>query len=26
MQKSYVRWPHAEDEARTLEARKPKIA
>jgi formate dehydrogenase beta subunit len=26
MQKSYVRWPQAEDEARTLEARKPKIA
>ena len=26
MQKSFVRWPHAEDEARVLEARKPKIA
>jgi NADPH-dependent glutamate synthase beta subunit-like oxidoreductase/ferredoxin len=26
MQKSHVHWPHAEDEARALEARKPKIA
>ncbi|HEU4626426.1 MAG TPA: FAD-dependent oxidoreductase, partial [Steroidobacteraceae bacterium] len=26
MQKSYVQWPHAEDEARTLEAQQPKIA
>ncbi|HVY83454.1 MAG TPA: FAD-dependent oxidoreductase [Steroidobacteraceae bacterium] len=26
MQKSYVRWPHAADEARTLEAQQPKIA
>ncbi|HXS19791.1 MAG TPA: FAD-dependent oxidoreductase [Steroidobacteraceae bacterium] len=26
MQKSHVHWPHAEDEARTMEARKPKIA
>ncbi len=26
MQKSFVRWPHAEDEARVLEDRKPKIA
>ncbi len=26
MQKSHVLWPHAEDEARALEARKPKIA
>ena len=26
MQKSHVHWPQAEDEARTLEARKPKIA
>jgi NADPH-dependent glutamate synthase beta subunit-like oxidoreductase/ferredoxin len=26
MQKSHVHWPHAEDEGRALEARKPKIA
>jgi len=26
MQKSYVQWPLAEDNARALEARKPKIA
>ena len=26
MQKSYVRWPHAADEAEVLEAKKPKIA
>ena len=26
MQKSYVHWPHAEDEGRALEAKKPKIA
>ncbi len=26
MQKSHVHWPHAEDEAQALEARKPKIA
>ncbi len=26
MQKSQLHWPHAEDEARALEARKPKIA
>jgi NADPH-dependent glutamate synthase beta subunit-like oxidoreductase len=26
MQKSYVHWPHAEDEARALEAKQPKIA
>ncbi|MGH8288575.1 MAG: FAD-dependent oxidoreductase [Steroidobacteraceae bacterium] len=26
MQKSHVHWPHAEDEARAFEARKPKIA
>ena len=26
MQKSHVHWPHAADEARVLEARKPKIA
>jgi formate dehydrogenase beta subunit len=26
MQKSHVYWPHAEDEGRALEARKPKIA
>jgi NADPH-dependent glutamate synthase beta subunit-like oxidoreductase/ferredoxin len=26
MQKSLVHWPHAEDEARALEAKKPKIA
>jgi formate dehydrogenase beta subunit len=26
MQKSHVHWPHAEDESRALEARKPKIA
>jgi formate dehydrogenase (NADP+) beta subunit len=26
MQKSHVHWPHAEDEARALEAREPKIA
>ena len=26
MQKSIVRWPHAEDESRSLEAQKPKIA
>jgi ferredoxin len=26
MQKSSLHWPHAEDEARVLEARKPKIA
>jgi formate dehydrogenase (NADP+) beta subunit len=26
MQKSLVHWPHAEDEARVLEAKKPKIA
>jgi NADPH-dependent glutamate synthase beta subunit-like oxidoreductase/ferredoxin len=26
MQKSYVRWPHAEDEAIAAEARQPKIA
>ena len=26
MQKSHVHWPHAEDEARAFEARRPKIA
>jgi formate dehydrogenase (NADP+) beta subunit len=26
MQKSHVHWPHAEDEGRALEAKKPKIA
>jgi formate dehydrogenase (NADP+) beta subunit len=26
MQKSYVRWPHAEDESRDLQAKEPKIA
>jgi formate dehydrogenase (NADP+) beta subunit len=26
MQKSFVRWPHAQDEARALEAKQPKIA
>ena len=26
MQKSLIHWPHADDEARTLERRKPKIA
>jgi formate hydrogenlyase subunit 6/NADH:ubiquinone oxidoreductase subunit I len=26
MQKSYVHWPHAEDEARVLLAKEPKIA
>ncbi|HET9106220.1 MAG TPA: FAD-dependent oxidoreductase [Steroidobacteraceae bacterium] len=26
MQKSHVHWPHAEDEAKAIEARKPKIA
>jgi NADPH-dependent glutamate synthase beta subunit-like oxidoreductase len=26
MQKSYVHWPHAEDEAKALEAKQPKIA
>jgi hypothetical protein len=26
MQKSYVHWPHATDEAKALEAKKPKIA
>jgi NADPH-dependent glutamate synthase beta subunit-like oxidoreductase len=26
MQKSFVHWPHAEDEGRALEAKKPKIA
>ncbi len=26
MQKSHIHWPHAADEARVLEARKPKIA
>jgi formate dehydrogenase beta subunit len=26
MQKSYVHWPHADDEAKTLEAQQPKIA
>jgi NADPH-dependent glutamate synthase beta subunit-like oxidoreductase/ferredoxin len=26
MQKSYVHWPHAADEAKVLEAKKPKIA
>ena len=26
MQKSYIRWPHAEDEAAALQAKRPKIA
>jgi hypothetical protein len=26
MQKSYVHWPHADDEARVLLAKEPKIA
>ena len=26
MQKSYVKWPHATDESRTLQAKEPKIA
>ena len=26
MQKSYVHWPHAQDEARVLLAKEPKIA
>ena len=26
MQKSYVRWPQAEDESRDLQAKQPKIA
>ena len=26
MQKSYVHWPHAADEARVLQAKEPKIA
>jgi hypothetical protein len=26
LQKSQLHWPHAEDEARALEARQPKIA
>jgi hypothetical protein len=26
MQKSYVHWPHAQDEARVILAKEPKIA